>query len=146
MTARAARVWDNTLAQWVDIIGPPGPAGPEAEQIIPFGRSGVLSASIGKSRFRFPFAATILGVSAAIDTAPTGADVIFDVNKNGTTLFTTQGNRPRIVAGAFATATEVTNMDITSFSAGDYMTVDVDQIGSTIAGSDTTVFIRYQKV
>lgn len=145
MPARMARVWDATLSQWIDILGPPGPQGPEAEQVIPYGRSGTLTLSIGKTRFRFPYAVTILGVSASIDTAPTGADVVFDVNKNGTTVFTNQANRPRILAGQNSCA-EVTNMDVTSYAVGDYLTVDVDQIGSTIPGSDTTVFIRYQKV
>jgi hypothetical protein len=146
MSGRPAAVYDTGLAAWVDIIGHPGPTGPEAEQILPFGRSGVLVVSVGRQRFQFPYACTILGVSATVDTAPTGADLIFDMNKNGTTLFTTQANRPRIVAGANATASEVTNMDVTAFAAGDYLTVDIDQIGSTIAGSDTTLTIRYQKV
>ena len=145
MAGRAARVWDTGLADWVDIIGPPGPTGPEAEQILPFGRTGVLVVSTGRARFRFPFAATILGVSASIDTAPTGADVIFDVNKNGTTLFTVQANRLTIAAGTNAAA-EVTSMDVTGFAVGDYLTVDVDQIGSTVAGSDAVLSIRYQKV
>ena len=144
-TGRPARVWDAGLSQWVEIVGLPGADGPEAQQIIPFGRYGVLTASTGKERFRFPFAATILGVSASIDTAPTGADVVFDVNKNGTTIFTTQANRPRITFGTNACA-EVTAIDVTAFAIGDYLTVDVDQVGSTIPGSDTAVFIRYRKV
>lgn len=37
------------------------------------------------------------------------------------------------------------NPDITTFAAGDYITVDVDQVGSTIAGSDLTVTVRLQK-
>ena len=128
---------DGSAASWT--------VAPEAQQVIPFAKAGVLSVSEGKARFRFPFDATVLGVSAAIDTAPAGADIIIDVNKNGTTLFTTQGNRPRIVDGANA-CTEVTIMDVTACASGDYLTVDVDQIGSVAPGSDITVFIRYQKV
>ena len=86
-------------------------------------------------------ACTITGVRAtvAVGKAPTGANIIFDVSKNGTTIFTTQGNRPSIVAtntvGALATP------DITSLAAGDVLTVDVDQVGSTLAGSLATLTI-----
>jgi hypothetical protein len=40
---------------------------------------------------------------------------------------------------------DVTTAD-TSIAAGDYLTVDIDQIGSTVAGSDLTLFIRYKRV
>ena len=75
-------------------------------------------------------------------TAPTGAAIICDVNKNGTTIFTTQSNRPQIAASAQAGA-EITNMDITAFAVGDVLTVDIDQVGSTVIGSDLTVVVRY---
>lgn len=105
--------------------------------------AGTLSAGAGVLRYRFPKAATVLGISATVNTAPTGAAILIDVNKNGTTLFTTQGNRPSIAINAFATSAEVTNMNVTSFAAGDYLTVDVDQVGSTVAGANLVVTIRY---
>ena len=142
ITGRPAYVWDDTAADWVAIVGAPGP---EATIVIPFGWPDNLVTRVGTTRYRFPFAATLIGVSAAINTAPTGSDAIFDVNKNGTTVFTTQANRPRILAGAYA-CDEVTNMDITSLAVGDYLTVDIDQIGSTVPGADLSLLIRYQKV
>jgi hypothetical protein len=84
---------------------------------------------------------TILRVDAFVDVAPTGAAVIFDVNKNGTTLFTTTGNRPTI---AISGTSDLNNVpDITTVTAGDVITVDIDQIGSTIAGSDASVIVWY---
>lgn len=142
---------DGTSSQWVEVnggaVGPQGATGatgPMGNSMIPYQRAGVLTVDAGVSRFRFPVAATILGVSMACNTAPTGASIICDVNKNGTTIFTNQANRPTIAASAFATASEVTNMDVTSIAAGDYITVDVDQVGSTVAGADLTVLVRYQ--
>jgi hypothetical protein len=108
-------------------------------------RPGALSVSAGADPMVFPYPITIQGIAAAVQTAPSGADLIVDVNKNGTTIFTTQANRPRIVAGAVVTASEVTNMNVTSFAAGDELTVDVDQVGSSTAGSALTLFIRYTK-
>lgn len=110
-----------------------------------FSAAGAITVGTGAMRFPFPYAITLLGIRMAINTAPAGAALIVDVNKNGTTVFTTQANRPQIAAGAFATAAEVTNMEITSFAAGDYVTVDRDQVGSTTAGSDLTVLIRFRK-
>ncbi|MGV9779830.1 hypothetical protein, partial [Streptosporangium sp. NPDC003464] len=57
-----------------------------------------------------------------------------------TTIFTTQGNRPAITASNF-TSGKVTNMNVTSWANGSYLSVDIDQVGSTIAGGDLTVQI-----
>ena len=78
-----------------------------------------------------------------IGTAPTGSSIIADVNKNGTTIFTTQGNRPAIAAAAFSSG-EVTNMDVTTLTKGDYITVDIDQIGSTVPGQNIVIRIDYE--
>ena len=115
------------------------------DSLVTFSRAGALTVSTGVGRFRFPFAATILGVTAAINTAPTGASVIADVLKNGSTIFTTTGNRSTIAAGTNATTSEPTP-DVTFIAAGDYLTVNIAQIGSTVAGSDLTLFIRYRRV
>lgn len=127
---------------WVELAG--GPAGPIGQSTLPWTKTGTLTTITGALDFPMPFDGTILGVSARAGTGPTGADLIFDVNKNGTTIFTTQANRPKIVAGSLSTASEVTNMDVTSFVAGDYISIDIDQVGSTIAGADVTVVIRYR--
>lgn len=114
------------------------------EDTIPYSKTGTLAISTGTIRYRFPWAATILGVTAAVNTAPVGASIIADVKKNGTTIFTTTGNRPTIAAGTNATTTEPTP-DVTTIAAGDYITVDIAQVGSTTAGSDLTVIVRYKR-
>jgi hypothetical protein len=84
-----------------------------------------------------PCALTITKVKLVVKTAPTGAAIIVDVNKNGTTIFTTQGNRPQIAIGA--TTGDSGTPDVTALAEGDKLTIDIDQIGSTIAGADLTV-------
>jgi len=49
---------------------------------------------------------------------------VFDVNRNGTTIFTTQANRPKILAGATVGAEAVPDQAV--IAAGDVLTVDVD--------------------
>jgi hypothetical protein len=102
--------------------------------------SGALTVAVGKVRVYNDTGATltIRSVRASVNTAPTGNSIRVDVNKNGTTIFTTQANRPLIAASA-NTSGKVSNMDIAALADGDYVTADVDQIGSTVAGSDLTV-------
>jgi hypothetical protein len=114
------------------------------ESLTTFAHSGAVIVSTGVIRFRFPWAVTILGVSAAIAVAPTGASLIADINKNGTTIFTSQGNRPTIAISGNATSSEPVP-DVTAMAAGDYLTIDIDQVGSTVAGSDLSIFIRYRR-
>ena len=85
----------------------------------------------------------ITGGWASVGVAPTGADLIVDINKNGTTIFTTQANRPTIAIGGFDSG-RVENMDVTSLADGDYLTADIDQVGSTVAGQDLQVFIEIE--
>ncbi len=85
---------------------------------------------------------TIQKVFLAVNTAPTGAAIIVDVNRNGTTIFTTQANRPQIADGA--NTGESSSIDVSSFADGDYLQADIDQIGSTAAGADLTVHVIYQ--
>lgn len=108
-----------------------------------FAVTGTLAVATGKSRVYLEGSYSIDSVRAAVNTAPVGASVIVDVNKNGTTVFTTQGNRPTIAAAGFLSTG--TAPDVLTFVAGDYITVDVDQIGSSTAGSDLTVTIRLRR-
>ena len=80
---------------------------------------------------------TITEVRLVVKTAPTGAAIIVDVNKNGTTIFTTQTNRPQIAISA--TEGQSTTIEVSGLVKGDNLTIDIDQIGSTVAGADLTV-------
>jgi len=82
---------------------------------------------------------TIREVFLAVGTAPTGAAVIVDIHKNGTTIFTDQGNRPQVAAGDNTGTT--TTIDVASWADGEYLTAHIDQVGSTVAGADLVVHI-----
>lgn len=80
-------------------------------------------------------ARTISSVRMYSDTAPTGASLILDININGTSIWdSTQANRVKVLATE--NAGTQTSFDTTSLSAGDRVTVDIDQIGSGTAGGD----------
>lgn len=105
-----------------------------------FSAQGVLTTRTGKSRQKLLGSGLIIAVVASLDTPATGATTFkVDVNKNGTTIFGTQANRPTWVASA--NDATVGSHSVTTFANGDYLTCDIDAIGSTVAGSDLTVTI-----
>jgi hypothetical protein len=84
---------------------------------------------------------TIVGVYLDCVTAPTGAAIIVDIHKDGTTIFTEQAHRPQIAAGADAGNT--TTIDAATWADGEVLTMDVDQAGSTVPGANMTVTVVY---
>lgn len=109
-----------------------------------FSYAGVLPASLtGAQRIYVEDGWTIVSVRASVGTAPVGQSILIDVNKNGATIFSTQGNRPTIAAG---TNTDVSGTpNVTALSSGDYLTVDIDQVGGSTAGSDLVVSVLLEK-
>lgn len=111
--------------------------------MITFSVAGNLATSTGALAFRCPTAMVVQHVRLAVGTAPTGTtstpiagqSLVCDFNKNGTTLFTTQANRPTIAASA-TSETGTTAPDVTALAAGDKVTMDVDFVGSSVVGAD----------
>lgn len=94
----------------------------------------VAAVGVKKVGVLVPRPGVITKVLAFSDVAPTGADLIFDVNKNGTTIFTTPGNRVKILAGAFAG--NQTTIEVNTLGEGDRIDLDIDQVGSGVAGGN----------
>jgi len=83
---------------------------------------------------------TMSEVILSVKTAPTGAALIVDINKNGSSIFTT---RPQIAAGATSGGSSAVFASPATVTDSDVLTVDVDQIGSTVAGSDLTITLVF---
>ena len=104
--------------------------------------AGGLFAGVGVTRLYNDTGAswTLLSVRATVETAPSGGSVVTDVHKNGTTVFTTQSNRPSITTGN-NTSGAVTAIDVTTVSSGDYLTVDIDS--TTSPAANLTVIVTF---
>lgn len=111
----------------------------------PFSRPGLLSPTTGVSRFYADDYYYLTSVRASVGTAPAGASLIVDVLKNGSTIFTTSGNRPAIAPGAF-TAVSAAPPDLLFLVPGDYLTVNIAQTGSAVPGADLTVNVLGRKI
>ncbi len=95
-------------------------------------------------RFPWPFRAQNVSMGLAVNTAPTDADLICQLEVGGTDVFKA-ANRPKIADGDLFGTYSVNGVNLASFSEDDQAIIQVDQIGSTIAGSDLAVIIRGEK-
>lgn len=75
-----------------------------------------------------PTGFTISGIYLYRTTAGTSSSTILDLNKNGTTMYTTQANRPTIAFNDGDNKVSCALPDVTAISAGDVITIDIDQI------------------
>lgn len=92
-----------------------------------------------KVTFRPP-QCTVLAVRASLTTAPTGSTFIFDINESGASILSTKLS---IDAGEKTSTTAATPAVISDASIADdaEMTVDFDQVGSTVAGAGAKVYL-----
>jgi hypothetical protein len=96
----------------------------------------------------FPRGGKIIGVYAHVDTAPTDAALRIDLEKYDLSDTTNDGSifdTPDYVEiAAAAKDGNETSMDSNNqqMAAGDYLIVDIDQVGSTVAGADLSVTIE----
>jgi hypothetical protein len=84
-----------------------------------------------------PFGFVASSVTLRIKGAPTGAALIADIRKDGTTIFST---RPQINASA-TTGGASAVFSVTAIPDRAELSLNVDQVGSTFAGSGLTVIL-----
>jgi len=92
-------------------------------------------------KFYVPFNCTAVAVYLSVTACPTGSSLItVDIHYDGTTIWTTQGNRPTIALNAY-TGTVIA-FNTTAFVAGKLLEMFVDTVGGTIAGAFLTVELK----
>ena len=97
--------------------------------------AGDLEINTGSKRMYMAQDLTLDALDAYVETAPVGANAIFTIKKNGVSIGTIT-----ILAGN----TEATDTTFnTSLVRGDYLTVDITQIGSSTAGADLYINFRF---
>jgi hypothetical protein len=103
-----------------------------------------LATGTGKVYFRMPYAGTLLAVKATVNTAPTGSTLICDINEAGTSVL---GTKLSIDASEKTSDTAASAATITdSALANDAeITIDIDQVGSTIKGKGLKVYLKVRR-
>ena len=105
----------------------------------------LLETGQNKVTFHMPYNFTLTDIFATLTTAATDATFIADVHDDGTTIMTT--DKLDIETGEFSTRTAGTAPALTTtvIAVNSVMTVDIDTIGSTLAGKGLKVYlIGYQ--
>lgn len=101
---------------------------------------GTATVGTGTDRWYPPFEVKLFSLRASVNTAPTGAPIKIDLKKNGVSVLSSFVT-PTIAIGTYTVL--VTTILDPLMALGDYLTVDVTQVGSTIAGSDLAVTIGF---
>lgn len=109
------------------------------------GESLGVSTGTNKVTFRMPYAATLVSVKATVSTPPTGSVITVDVNESGVSVLST---KLTIDTGEPTSATAATPAVISDSSLADdaEITIDVDTVGSTIAGAGLKVYLGVKSV
>ena len=98
-----------------------------------------------KATFNMPFAMTLTGVKANVNTAPTGATIIVDINEAGSTIMNTHATQNKLIIEASETSsttaggTNVAVLTDTALANDALISFDIDQIGSSTAGKGLKV-------
>jgi hypothetical protein len=99
-----------------------------------------ITTGTAKVTFRMPYAFTLTAVRASVTTAPTGSTIIIDINESGTSVLSTKLS---IDASEKTSTTAASAAVISDASLADdaEITVDFDQVGSTVAGAGVKVYL-----
>lgn len=120
-----------------------GSAIPAVSRCIPLACSDettALTAGVAKFTFRMPYAMTLTALRASVTTAPTGSVLTVDINKSGISILST---KLTIDAGEKTSVTAATPAVISDSALADdsEITIDIDGIGSTVAGAGLKVYL-----
>jgi len=102
--------------------------------------STALTTGTAKVTFRMPFAFTLTGVRASVTTAPTGSVLTVDINEGGASILST---KLTIDASEKTSTTAATAAVISDANLADdaEITIDIDTVGSTVAGAGLKVYL-----
>jgi len=99
-----------------------------------------LTAGTAKVTFRMPYAFTLTAVRASVTTAPTGSVLTVDINEAGASILSTKITIDATEKTSTTAATPPVISD-TSLADDAEITIDIDTVGSTIAGAGLKVWL-----
>jgi hypothetical protein len=102
-----------------------------------------LTTGTAKVTFRAPVAFLLTAVAASVNTAPTGSTLIVDINNGANSALSTKLSIDASEkTSATAASAAVIDTDYDDIAADAEITIDIDQIGSTIAGKGLKVVLK----
>ena len=139
----SGRTWRWNGTGWAMLPGPP----PDIDDWFVIAASDEatdLATGTDKVYFRMPYAGTLLAVKATVNTAPTGSTLICDINEAGTSVLGTKLSIDASEKTSDTAASAATIAD--SALANDAeITIDIDQVGSTIKCKGLKVYMKVRR-
>lgn len=120
--------------------GSPGGAVTQCIAIACSDESTALTTGTAKVTFRMPFAFTLSDVRASVTTAPTGSALTVDINEAGASILSTKLTIDATEKTSTTAATPAVISD-TSLADDAEITIDIDGVGSTIAGAGLKIYL-----
>jgi hypothetical protein len=99
-----------------------------------------LTTGTAKVTFRMPYAFTLTGVRASVTTAPTGSVLTVNIKEGGSTILSTKITIDATEKTSTTAATPPVISD-TALADDAEITIDIDTIGSTVAGAGLKVYL-----
>lgn len=104
-----------------------------------------LTVGASKVTFRAPYTMNLTEVRCSVNEASVGADIVVDINKNGVSILSTKlsidaGEKTSVTATVPAVFSDIAIVD------DDEITVDIDQVGPTSAGTGLKLLFKGTKV
>ena len=103
-----------------------------------------MTTGTGKVTFRLPFAVTVVDVAAGVVTAPTGSTAEFDINEGGVSILSTVISIDASEKTSNTAATPPVISD-SSIAAHAEITIDIDQVGSSVAGAGAWIYMTVRQ-
>jgi hypothetical protein len=125
-------------------------ARPDFTDIVAWGFDGTLTVTVGNKLWSSFRQIELMAWKGLVNTPSVGAAILVDLNTVDpatgvrTSVLASQTDRISIAAGSRINT--VTFVPTIIVLAANPLTVDIDQIGSTTAGSDLVVQVRYREV
>jgi hypothetical protein len=95
----------------------------------------LLTTGFAKVTFRTPIAFRLTGVSASLNIATSGSNIIVDINNNSNSVLSTKLSIDTTEKTSLTAASQaVIDTNFNNFSRDAEITIDIDQIGTTFAG------------
>lgn len=103
--------------------------------------STAITTGAAKRTFRMPYAFTLTEIPrASVNTAPTGSPIVIDINEAGSSILSTKLSIDASEETSTSAATAAVLSD-SSLADDAEITIDFDQVGSTIAGAGVKVVL-----
>lgn len=129
----------NEALDAIDALLTPG-AGKQAICIAVSDETTALTTGASKVTFRMPYAMTLTAVRSSVTTAPTGATLVVDINEAGATILSTKLSIDASEKTSTTAASAVVISDVNLADDAE-VTIDIDQIGSSVAGAGLKVYL-----